>query len=88
MPPEASGEDRPPEEQRRERQRYARSLAREHAVGSWYVLLDFATFLEQHVNDVWTALVDNTTPSAADARQRGAGDSWRHTRRRHPETSA
>lgn len=32
-------------------------------VGSWYVLLDFATFLEQHVNDVWTALVNNTTPS-------------------------
>jgi hypothetical protein len=33
------------------------------AVGSWYVLLDFATFLEQHVNVVWTALVNNTTPS-------------------------
>jgi hypothetical protein len=37
-------------------------------VGSWYVLLDFATFLEQHVNDVWTALVDNTTPSATPLR--------------------
>jgi hypothetical protein len=35
------------------------------AVGSWYVLLDFATFLEQQLNDVWTALVNNTTPSAA-----------------------
>ncbi len=34
------------------------------AVGSWYVLLDFATFLQQQVPDVWAALVDNTTPSA------------------------
>jgi hypothetical protein len=42
-----------------------RDAARENIqVGSWYVLLDFATFLQQHVNDVWTALVNNTTPSS------------------------
>jgi hypothetical protein len=42
-----------------------RDAARENIqVGSWYVLLDFATFLETQVNDVWTALVNNTTPSS------------------------
>jgi hypothetical protein len=38
------------------------------AVGSWYILLDFATFLQDHVQDVWTALANNTMPSAAAAR--------------------
>jgi len=33
------------------------------AVGSWYVLLDFASFLQAHVGGVWTALVNNTTPA-------------------------
>jgi len=38
------------------------------AVGSWYVLLDFAAFLQDHVQDVWTALVNNTTPASGPQR--------------------
>lgn len=37
-------------------------------VGSWYVLLDFATFLEQHLNEVWTALVNDTVPTVPSQR--------------------
>jgi len=41
------------------------TAARENIqVGSWYVLLDFATFLSQHLGDVWASLVNNTTPTA------------------------
>jgi hypothetical protein len=31
-------------------------------VGSWYVLLDFATFLDQQLHDVWLAITTGSTP--------------------------
>jgi hypothetical protein len=31
-------------------------------VGSWYVLLDFATFLDRQLHDVWLAITSNATP--------------------------
>jgi hypothetical protein len=48
------------------------------------VLLDFATFLEHHVHEVWTALVDNTTPSARRCARR-ARDSRRDLAGQHSE---
>lgn len=43
-----------------------RKASRENiAVGSWYVLLDLASFLQEQARDVWNALENNTTPSAA-----------------------
>ena len=37
-------------------------------VGSWYILLDFARFLEKHLTPVWDAL-DNSTPDGLDDAQ-------------------
>src|SRR5205085_793883 len=31
-------------------------------VGSWYVLLDFATFLDRQLHEVWLAITSNATP--------------------------
>lgn len=40
-----------------------RKASRENIqVGSWYVLLDLATFLETQLKDVWDAITKNTTP--------------------------
>ncbi|HZT75359.1 MAG TPA: hypothetical protein VFA27_01780 [Vicinamibacterales bacterium] len=48
-------------------------------VGSWYILLDFATFLEQQMNDVWLALKNGTTPS--DPAQQAVVTALRNTSR-------
>lgn len=40
----------------RERQRLQRTSRDEIQTGSWYVLLDFARFLEKHLPDIWQVL--------------------------------
>ncbi|ALP53816.1 hypothetical protein Tel_12105 [Candidatus Tenderia electrophaga] len=42
--------------QARERRRLLRTARDELQTGSWYVLLDFARFLERHLPDVWQTL--------------------------------
>jgi hypothetical protein len=38
----------------------AKQLADERRMASWYILLDFAEFLQRHLRDVWHALPDKT----------------------------
>lgn len=50
-------------------ERMLRTTRDEIQTGSWYVLLDFANFLETQLDDVWNALQEPTKESALDPDQ-------------------
>ena len=53
-----------------DRRRLLRTSRDEIQTGSWYVLLDFAKFLEKYLPDIWLALADvNQRPALADDEQ-------------------